>query len=138
MKMAKRKKKVVGKSKSLIFEFMQFSEIEKLGSSDRVKKIISVVKEDKIILLEGRFRKQEEAQLIQKTMEEIDERFKGIEIAVINPSRDNESFIQRMRATLANLLLGEREGFTLIGPATVVSEIKQDPKKLNQLSIDLS
>ncbi len=125
-------------SKSLIFEFMQFSEIEKLSSKDRIKKIITIVKNNKIILLEGRFKKQEEAQLIQRTMEAIDEKFKGIEIAVINPSRDNSSFIDKIKSTLATLLLGERDGFTLIGPASVIKEIKQDPNRINQLSINLS
>jgi hypothetical protein len=132
--MAKKK----SKNKSIVFEFMQFAELEKLGSSERVKKILKIVRNNRIILLEGRFRKQEEAHLIQKTMESIDNKFKGIEIAVINPSRESASFIHRLRTVIANLLLGEREGFTLIGPATVISEIKQDPKKLNQLAIDLS
>ena len=125
-------------TKSLIFEFMQFNEIEKLSSKERISKVLDIVRSDKIILLEGRFRKQEEAQLIQKTMEAIDNSFKGIEIAVINPSRDNSNFIDKVRSTLASLLLGEREGFTLIGPASVIKEIKQNPKRLNQLSINLS
>lgn len=126
------------RSKSLVFEFMQFSEIERLPSKERISKIIKIVKSNKIILLEGRFRKQEEAQLIQKTMESIDSSFKGIEIAVINPSRENYTFIEKVRSTLASLLLGEREGFTLIGPASVIKDIKQNPKQLNQLSINLS
>ena len=125
-------------SKSLIFEFMQFAEIERLPSKERIAKILSIVRTDKIILLEGRFKKQEEAQLIQKTMEAIDTSFKGIEIAVINPSRENSTFIEKIRSSLASILLGEREGFTLIGPASVIKEIKQNPKRLNQLSIDLS
>lgn len=117
---------------------MQFSDLKALGTNERINHVITTVKGNKIILLEGRFKKQEEAQLIQKTMEAIDSKFKGIEIAVINPSRDNEGFLQKVRVTLANLLLGEREGLTLIGPATVIREIRQDPNKLNQLSVNLS
>ena len=124
--------------KSLTFEFMQFSELKSLKAEERIAHIISTVKSNKIILLEGRFKKQEEAQLIQKTMEAIDTKFKGIEIAVINPSREINGFLQKIRITLANLLLGEREGLTLIGPATIIREIKQDPDKLNQLSVNLS
>jgi hypothetical protein len=133
-----KKKKIKKGAKSLVFEFLQFSDIEKLSSTERVKKIITTIKEDKIILIEGRFKKQEEAYLIQRTMESIDSKFKGIEIAVINPSRDNANFIEKIKAGLASFLLGEREGFTLIGPATIISEIRQDPKRLNQLSINLS
>jgi len=124
--------------KALVFEFMQFSEINSLSSKERISKIISIVKENKIILLEGRFKKQEEAQLIQKTMEEIDNQFKGIEIAIINPSKDNLSLFGKFKSSLASLLLGEREGFTLIGPASIIKEIKQNPQKINQLAIELS
>ncbi|MGM5483363.1 MAG: OapB/ArvB family protein [Nanobdellota archaeon] len=124
-------------SKSLVFEFMQFSELKKMSVEERIKTIIDIVKSNKIILLEGRFKKQEEAQLIQTTMEYIDNKFKGIEIAVINPSKEEGSFFSRLKSNIANLILGEREGFTLIGPATIIRDIKQDSKKLNQLSIRL-
>jgi len=125
-------------AKSLTFEFMQFSEIERLSSEERIKKVIDIVKGNKILFLEGRFKKQEEAQLIQKTMEAIDNRFKGIEIAVINPSKVEGSLFIKLRSILASILLKNREGFTLIGPATIIQDIKQNPEKINQLSIDLS
>lgn len=124
--------------RQLTFEFMQFSEMEGLSSEERIKKVIEIVKGNKILFLEGRFKKQEEAQLIQKTMEAIDNRFKGIEIAVINPSKMEGSLFLKLRSLLANLLLKNREGFTLIGPATIIQDIKQNPEKINQLSIDLS
>jgi len=126
------------KSKSLVFEFMQMSDIEKLSAQERINVVIKTVKDNKIILLEGRLKKQEEAYLIQKTMEEIDNKFKGIEIAVVNPSREDSSIFQKIKSALVTILLGDRDGFTLIGPATVISDIKQNPKKLNQLSINLS
>jgi hypothetical protein len=125
-------------AKSLTFEFMQFSEIERLSSEERINKVIQIVKDNKILFLEGRFRKQEEAQLIQKTMEAIDNRFKGIEIAVINPSKTESSLFTKLRTLLASLLVKNRDGFTLIGPATIIQDIKQNPEKINQLSIDLS
>jgi len=124
--------------KKLVLEFVQHSEIEGLETEEKIKKILSIVKENKIIILEGRFKRQEEVQLIQKTMESIDGKFKGIEIAVINPNSDVSGFLKKLRVVLANILLGEREGITLIGPATVIHEIKQDPTRLNQLSIDLN
>jgi hypothetical protein len=124
--------------RSLVFEFMKMSDMEKLNSQEKVDVIIKTVKENKIILVEGRFKKQEEAHLIQKTMEQINNNFKGIEIAVVNPSRNDSSLFQKIKGALAIILLGEREGFTLIGPATIITEIKQDPYKLNQLSINLN
>ena len=63
-------------------------------------------------------------------MEEIDDTFKGIELAVIYPEQKNLPAFKKIRAALVNALLGDRKGFTVIGPATIVKEIKQDPEKI--------
>ena len=126
------------KHNAIVFEFLRYGEIEKLTTDERIKKVISIVKDNKILLLEGRLRKQEEAQLIQKTMESIDSKFKGIELAVIDPSKGTSGLFSKIRSMLASVLLGERDGFTLVGPATVIREVKQNPQKINQLSIDLA
>ena len=76
---------------TLTLQFIPFSEIEDLGSARRVKKIMDIVKENKIVLLEGRLKKQEETDLIEITMEEIDDKFKGIELAVINPEKKDKN-----------------------------------------------
>lgn len=123
--------------KNLVFEFVRYTEIESLKSDDRVAKLLEIVKEDKIILLEGRLKREEEALLIQRTMESISKNFKGIEIAVLNPS-NSDSVWSKIKEKLALLLLGDRDGITLIGPASVIRDIKQNPQKLNQLTIDLS
>jgi hypothetical protein len=124
-------------TKNLVIEFLRYSEIASLDSESRFKKIIDVVKENKILLLEGRLTKQEEILLIQKTMQEVSATFKGIEIAVIESHKtETSSFMVKVKEKLATLLLGNREGLTLIGPASVINEIKQNPHKLNQLSID--
>ncbi len=114
----------------LTLQFIPYSEIEDLGSARRVKKILDIVKENKIVLLEGRLRKEEEADLIAITMEEIDSKFKGIEIAAIDPKKKNVSLLKQAKSSIANILLGDRQGFTIIGPATVVKEIKKDPDKI--------
>ena len=75
--------------------------------------------------LEGRLKKTEEAELIQKTMEMIDHKFKGIEIASIDPQET--SIIRKL---VFNAILGNRTGMTLIGPATIVKSIKKDPNKI--------
>ena len=65
-------------------------------------------------------------------MEEINNEFKGIELAVINPEHDNSN--TSLLQGFANLLLGDRTGFTVIGPASVVKKIKQDPNKIELLT----
>ena len=122
----------------LTLQFVPYYEIESLSSQKRVSKILSMVKENKIVMLEGRLRKQEEAELIQRTMQEINESFSGVEVQVIEPvSKDTDAFMHRVKKNLANILLGDRQGFTIIGPATVVKEIKRDPDKIQLLTQDI-
>lgn len=119
----------------LTLQFIPHAEIESLNSKLRIKKLITVVKENKIILLEGRLTKHEEAELIQTVMSEISTKFKGIEIAVVDPDTADSSVFMRLRKRLANLLLGNRTGFTIIGPASVITEIKRDPSKIELYTV---
>jgi len=106
-----------------------------MKSEQRISKIVQIAKEEKIILIEGKLKKMEEAELIKKTMEEIADKFKGIEIAEVYPERKKDAkFFERLKEELINLILGDRAGFTIIGPATIVKEIKKDPNKVELLT----
>jgi len=115
----------------LTLRFVPYAEIEYLSSAKRIHKLLEMVKEEKIVLLEGRLKREEEADLIEITMENIDAKFKGIELAVINPEKkDTLSLIRKVKSGFINMVLGDRQGLTVIGPATVVSEIKKNPDKI--------
>ena len=122
------------KTSSLTLQFIPYTDIEPLKSPERVEKFLKIVKKNKIILLEGKLQTQEEAELIRRTMEEIDDKFKGIEISPILAERKDEALLKKLRENLINLLLGNRRGFTIIGPASIVKEIKQDPEKIQLLT----
>jgi len=111
-------------------QFVPYHEIEDLGSARRVKKLIDIVKENKIVLLQGRLKKEEETDLISIAMEEFGDKFKGIELAVINPKDKDTSGMKRVRNNFFGFLLGDRQGLTIIGPASIVTEIKKDPEKI--------
>lgn len=111
--------------------FMPYNEIEGLSSVGRIRKLLNVAKENKIVLLQGRLKKEEEAELIRATMEEINKDFKGIELAVIDQNPEESGGI---RGALYSMLLGDRQGMTIIGPASVVKEIKKDPHKIELLT----
>ena len=120
----------------LTLRFIPYSEIEQLGSARRVKKIIDLVKENKIVLLEGRLTKEEESDLITITMEEIDTKFKGIELSVIDPNLKDDALFGRIKKKAVNILLGNRQGLTIVGPASIVKEIKKDPNKIELYTKD--
>ena len=116
-------------------QIMPYSEIEHLSSLSRIRKILNVAKDDKIVLIQGRLKKEEETELIKTTMEEIDRNFKGIELAVIYPNEQKDiGVIESVRNSIVNKLLGDRQGLTIIGPATIVKQIKKDPKKIELLT----
>ena len=120
----------------LTLQFIPFNDIVSLSSAKRINKLIEIVMQNKIVLLEGRLRKEEEKDLIEITMEKIDRKFKGIELAVIDPEVKNAGFIKKTRNNFVGMLLGDRQGFTIIGPAAVVKEIKKDPEKIELLTKD--
>lgn len=111
-------------------QFVSYNDIEDLGSARRVKKLIDIVKENKIVLLQGRLKKEEETDLISIAMEEFGDKFKGIELAVINPENKDQTGVKKMRTNFFGFLLGDRQGITVIGPASIVTEIKKDPNKI--------
>jgi len=121
----------------LTLQFVPYSEIEDLGSARRVKKLIDIVKENKIVLLEGRLKKEEETDLIAIAMEEVDNKFKGIELAIINPERKSQHILKNFKSSVVNVLLGNRTGLTIIGPASIVKEIKKNPDKIELFTKDI-
>ena len=115
----------------LTFQIIPYGEIKGLSSVGRIRKLLTLAKQDKIVLLQGRLDKEEEAELIKATMEEINKEFKGIELAVMD-SLDNGALtgFDRLKGGVANMLLGNRGGLTLVGPANIVKKVKKNPKKL--------
>ncbi len=115
-------------------QLLPYSELEGLSSVGKIRKLLNIAKEDKIVLLQGRLTSEEEAELIKVTMEEINSEFKGIELAVINSDLDKLAGLSKLKHSLANAILGDRSGLTIIGPATIVKKIKQDPDKIELLT----
>jgi hypothetical protein len=114
----------------LTLQFVPHSEIAGLNSEKKIQKLLKTVREDKIILLEGKLQSNEKSDLIRKTMEEIDERFKGIEIEELETESKDKAFFEKIRTIFINFILGSRRGLTIIGPATIIKEIKKDPDKI--------
>ena len=126
------KKNTGKKIKGFSIRFMPYSEIRHLNSTERIRKILDVVFRNNILILQGKLRPEEETRLIEDTMAMIGhvKDFKGIELAVIS-SGDELTLFERMKMRLAATLSGGDIGaVTLIGPASVVKEIKRNPKKI--------
>ena len=119
----------------LTIQFVSYSEIESLSSIGRIRTLLNMVKEEKIVFLEGRLTREEETELIKTTMEEINESFRGIELATVNMNNKKDDILmQKIKNNFISILLGNRSGFTVIGPASIVRSIKKDPTKIQLLT----
>lgn len=117
---------------SLTLQFVPFAEISSLSSVERIKKLLKIVLTNRIVLLQGKLKAEEEARLIEDTMVLVGnvKGFKGIELAVLSQKTEGISFFNKMKRGLAKALIGEQDAITIIGPATLVREIKKDPGKI--------
>ena len=120
------------KLKGLTIQFLPYAEIENLDSSARVKKLLQIILKGKVVIIQGRLRSEEETRLIEDTMALVGtiKGFKGIELAVISPNPDERRFINKIKYGIANALIGQTDALTIIGPASVIKEMKKDPSKL--------
>jgi hypothetical protein len=126
------KKKKSNKLRGLTLHFIPYGEIAGLDSLERIKKLLGIILDNKVVILQGRLRPEEETRLIEDTMIMIGniKGFKGVELAVISQHSENHSMFQRFKFGLARALAGHQDSLTIIGPATVVKEMKKDPSKL--------
>jgi len=118
-------------------QIVPYSEIQNLSGIGRIRKLLNIAKQNKIVLLQGRLRQEEETELIKVTMEEINKQFKGIELAVLNPGGDapKEGW-SKLKHDVLNFVLGDTQGLTVIGPSSIVKKIKQDPQKIELFTQD--
>ena len=131
----KENEKNLGSIRGFAIQFLPYSEIKNLNSDERMKKILGIVLSNNILILQGRVTANEEARLIGDTMAMIGyaKDFKGIELAVI-AGDGNDGFLGKVTKGLANILAGgDFSSVTIIGPATIVKEIKRNPKKIELL-----
>lgn len=118
--------------KGLTLHFMPYSEISGLDTVERIKKLLKIILDNKVVILQGRLKPEEETRLIEDTMIMIGniKGFKGVELAVITQDSEDRTFFQKLKFGIAKALVGQQDALTIIGPATVVKEMKKDPKKL--------
>lgn len=118
-------------AKKLTLSFIPYADIGKLSSHERIKKILDIILKGRIIILQGRLDTEEETGLIQATMALVGriKNFKGVELAVINPGKEI-ALMDKVRLGIARALVGNRDALTVIGPASVVREIRRDPTKI--------
>jgi hypothetical protein len=126
---------MVKTKEGLTIQFLPHTEIEKLNSTGRIKKLLELILKGKVIIIQGRLKTEEETRLIEDTLILVGkvQGFKGIELAVISPDQNERTIVNKIKYGIANALVGQMDAITIIGPASVIKEMKKDPKKLEIL-----
>src|SRR3989344_6126585 len=97
------------KMSGLSLQVIPFSELEEMSISERVKKILNLILANKIVIIQGRLRAEEEARLIEDTMALVDhiKHFRGIELAVIEPDLKKKNVFIKIKHGIAKKLVGD-------------------------------
>jgi len=115
----------MSKDEGIQIEFVSAKSLSGKTSDEKLKAVLVAVKKGKIVVLEAALSRQEEKELIKKTMESVSDDFPGIEISSFGEEPED------MRAQLIKFLGGKTAGLTVIGPSTLVKQVKRDPGRLN-------
>ena len=121
----------------LTLQYIPYHEFAPLTLDDKLKKVLKSVKLDRIIIIEGRLNPVEESELIKRTMQQIDRKFKGIEIASVDYDFENADLMEKLKKNLAHYLLKRKHVLTIVWPSTIVKEIRRDPGKIQLLTKDI-
>ncbi|MBI5872271.1 DUF2073 domain-containing protein [archaeon] len=124
----------------LTFQYVPYNEIDGLSPAARIDKLLSIVKRNKIVLMQGRLQPAEEAKLIERTMQMVSREFKGIELCTIaSESRrySNSNITKQLKNVFFKAIAGNREGFTIVGPASIIKEIKRNPDRIELFTKDI-
>ena len=113
-------------------QVLSYDLMKSLKSSERISKILEIVKKGDIVMLEGRMSSEEEGVLISKALANVKGKFTGVEIAYLD-SKVEDGFIEKFRGQLLKVLAKDRLGITVIGPSKLIKEVKMDPQKLEIL-----
>ena len=112
-------------------QVLSFKVLKEMESSQRVKKILSIVKKGDIVMFEGKLHPEEELKLTTMAMESVSGKFSGIEIAFLGD--ESKNFVSRLKNQLVNLINGYAPGISVVGPSKKIKEIKMDPNNLEIL-----
>lgn len=107
------------KDRSISFNLVSRNKLQEFTADEKLKFILKEVKKGKILVLEHGLTPIEQANLIEKTMKEIEhDTFIGVEME--GYGEDSPSFLQKLFG------MGRRPRITLIGPADLLQMIKKD------------
>lgn len=121
--------------KEITLSFIPYEKFSQLGKNKIIDLVLDKTRENNLVIVEGGLKPNEEMELIEKTMEEVNYKYKGIELCSISRRQlfENENIFDKIRNHIISFLGRRNGGITIIGPAKLVKEIKRHPDKISLL-----
>lgn len=100
---------------------------------DKIDTVLQKVTDDSVLVLEESWSPQEKRQLIQTSMERVDEEFPGVEFMGLD---SGPSKLDRARQMFFSRILNQdyRPGLTIVGNARVMEKIKEEKDSVSFLA----
>ena len=92
--------------------------------------VLKKIQEDTILLIDAKLTADEELHLIKDTMQNVSEKFSGIELGSLELTAEKNDNFGKLRNALVERISGKKRGMTIVGPATIIQKIKKNPKEL--------
>jgi hypothetical protein len=97
-----------------------------------LENVFSEIKKGSIVIVDAKLQPEEEARIIEETMNRVDLKFKGIEISTLELSSNKENKLASIiKDKIYKLISGKERGITLIGSANIIKKIERNPEELS-------
>jgi len=110
-------------------EFISSNVLKSKTDKEKMDFILNKIKAGKILVVEESLSSLDESKLIEATMNQIDEKFRGIEVSTLR-----ESNVNGIREKVIRFLGGKTGGLTVIGPSKLIKKIKKEPQRISLLA----
>ena len=106
--------------------YISSNEYFRMNNRERIKKIITLLKNKNIIIIDTIVPPSDELEIIKEVINNVDNFFKGIEISTIRKSQNG---------ILSKILFKKESGLTIIGPTNIVKRLEKQGENLIKMHV---
>ena len=106
-------------------EFLSRDKLSAKGFEEKLELVLEKVRDNSVLVLEESWTPEEKRNLIENSMEEVDDDFPGVEFLGLD---SDENTFDKMRNLFYEKILDQkyRKGLTIVGNSRVMEKIKEE------------